>query len=206
MRYMMLIHHDEAALAAAPQKELWAEYAAFNEALAKAGGSARRAAAAELGRDHRAPATTARPTCSTAPMPTPRNSSPAISSSTAADLDEAIAWAKRCPVEQIRLDRDPPGRRAGRATGSEPMATRPAEPPSASRAKATAASSPSSPPAPATSRAPRMRLAKPSPPRCACGRPTACPTIPTPGCSPSPAAARPTRSAAARPATPGRSI
>ena len=38
MRYMMLIHHDEVALANAPQKELWADYAAFNEALAKAGG------------------------------------------------------------------------------------------------------------------------------------------------------------------------
>ena len=37
MRYMMLIHHDEAALAAAPQRELWTDYAAFNEALAKAG-------------------------------------------------------------------------------------------------------------------------------------------------------------------------
>ena len=37
MRYMMLIHHDEAALAAAPQKELWAEFGAFNEALSKAG-------------------------------------------------------------------------------------------------------------------------------------------------------------------------
>lgn len=37
MRYMMLIHHDEAALAAAPQKELWSDYAAFNDALAKAG-------------------------------------------------------------------------------------------------------------------------------------------------------------------------
>ena len=36
MRYMMLIHHDEAALAAAP-KELWADYAAFNAALSKAG-------------------------------------------------------------------------------------------------------------------------------------------------------------------------
>ena len=37
MRYMMLIHHDEAALAAAPQKELWADFGAFNEALTKAG-------------------------------------------------------------------------------------------------------------------------------------------------------------------------
>jgi hypothetical protein len=38
MNYMMLIHHDDAALAKANQKELWADYAAFNEALAKAGG------------------------------------------------------------------------------------------------------------------------------------------------------------------------
>ena len=40
MRYMMLIHHDEAALAAAPQKDLWAEFGAFNEALSKAAGAA----------------------------------------------------------------------------------------------------------------------------------------------------------------------
>jgi hypothetical protein len=38
MNYMMLIHHDDAALATANPKELWADYAAFNEALAKAGG------------------------------------------------------------------------------------------------------------------------------------------------------------------------
>ena len=38
MNYMMLIHHDDAALAGANQKELWADYAAFNAALAKAGG------------------------------------------------------------------------------------------------------------------------------------------------------------------------
>ena len=39
MRYMMLIHHDEAAMAAADQKQLWADYAAFNEALNKAEGA-----------------------------------------------------------------------------------------------------------------------------------------------------------------------
>ena len=39
MNYMMLIHHDDAALAKANQKELWTDYAAFNAALAKAGGS-----------------------------------------------------------------------------------------------------------------------------------------------------------------------
>jgi hypothetical protein len=37
MRYMLIIHHDDAALAQAPQKELWSEYAAFNQALQKAG-------------------------------------------------------------------------------------------------------------------------------------------------------------------------
>jgi len=35
MRYMMLIHHDEAALAKAPPS-LWGDWAAFNEAAAKA--------------------------------------------------------------------------------------------------------------------------------------------------------------------------
>ena len=39
MRYMMLIHHDEKALAAADQKALWADFGAFNEALSKAEGS-----------------------------------------------------------------------------------------------------------------------------------------------------------------------
>lgn len=37
MRYMMIIHHDDEALAKAPQQELWGEYAAFNQALNKAG-------------------------------------------------------------------------------------------------------------------------------------------------------------------------
>ncbi len=37
MKFMMLIHHDEEALAAAPQRELWADFGAFNHALAKAG-------------------------------------------------------------------------------------------------------------------------------------------------------------------------
>ena len=37
MRYMMLIHYDEEALVAAPQQELWADFGASNQALAKAG-------------------------------------------------------------------------------------------------------------------------------------------------------------------------
>ena len=37
MRYMLIIHNDDQALADAPQQQLWSEYAAFNQALAKAG-------------------------------------------------------------------------------------------------------------------------------------------------------------------------
>jgi hypothetical protein len=37
MKYMMLIHHDEAAMAKAPQQELYAAFGAFNQAMAKAG-------------------------------------------------------------------------------------------------------------------------------------------------------------------------
>ncbi|ODT68166.1 MAG: hypothetical protein ABS75_21605 [Pelagibacterium sp. SCN 63-23] len=36
MRYMLIIHHDDEALAKAPQQGLWGEYAAFNRALNKA--------------------------------------------------------------------------------------------------------------------------------------------------------------------------
>ncbi|MEQ1769832.1 MAG: YciI family protein [Devosia sp.] len=39
MRYMMIIHHDDAAMAKTDQKALWADYAAFNEALGKAAGA-----------------------------------------------------------------------------------------------------------------------------------------------------------------------
>ena len=42
MRYMMLIHHDEVALANAPQKELWADYAAFWQILEFQAGPAMR--------------------------------------------------------------------------------------------------------------------------------------------------------------------
>jgi hypothetical protein len=80
MRYMMLIHHDEAALAAAPQKELWAEYGAFNEALSKAGvgmASGERlqpsAAATTLRQQH------GKTDVLDGPLRIPRNSSPAIS-------------------------------------------------------------------------------------------------------------------------------
>ncbi len=73
MKYMMLIHHDDAALAKANQSELWADYAAFNEALAKAGGSS----GCGFSLLRRQPAfayATARPRLLTAHTQTPRRS------------------------------------------------------------------------------------------------------------------------------------
>ncbi len=97
MRYMMLIHHDEAALAAAPQKELWAEYGAFNAALAKAAGSS---AGERL--QPSSTATTVRQQHGKTdvldgPYADTKEQLAGYFFITAADLDEAIAWAKRCP-------------------------------------------------------------------------------------------------------------
>ncbi len=98
MRYMMLIHHDEAALAAAPQKELWADYAAFNEALSKAGNGM---ATGERLQPSSA-ATTVRQDDGQAevldgPYADAKEQFAGYFFVTVADLDEAIAWAKRCP-------------------------------------------------------------------------------------------------------------
>lgn len=98
MRYMMLIHHDEAALAAAPQKELWTDYAAFNEALNKAG--AGNSAGERL--QPSSGATTVRQHGAMTdvldgPYADTKEQFAGYFFITAADLDEAIAWAKRCP-------------------------------------------------------------------------------------------------------------
>ena len=94
MRYMMLIHHDEAALAAAPQ-ELWADYAAFNAALNKAGAAGERLQPSSS-------ATTVRQKDGKTdvldgPYADTKEQFAGYFFITAADLDEAIAWAKRCP-------------------------------------------------------------------------------------------------------------
>ena len=96
MRYMMLIHHDEAALAAAPQKELWADFGAFNEALAKAG-----FAGGERLQPSSA-ATTVRLDAANAevldgPYADTKEQFAGYFFVEAPDLDGAIAWAKRCP-------------------------------------------------------------------------------------------------------------
>ena len=98
MRYMMLIHHDEVALANAPQKELWADYAAFNAALAKAGeGMAagerlQPASAATTVRQHED-----RAEILDGPYADTREQLAGYFLIDVADLDEAIEWARRCP-------------------------------------------------------------------------------------------------------------
>jgi hypothetical protein len=95
---MMLIHHDEPALAAAPQKELWADYAAFNDALNKAG--AGMSAGERL--KPSSTATTVRQRGGKAevldgPYADTKEQLAGYFFITVADLDEAIAWARRCP-------------------------------------------------------------------------------------------------------------
>ena len=98
MRYMLLIHHDAAALGAAPQKELWADYAAFNEALSKAG--------AGMASGERLQPTSAVLTVSQHDGRTEVLDGPYADTKeqlagyffvTVPGLDDAIAWAKRCP-------------------------------------------------------------------------------------------------------------
>src|SRR5262245_15750723 len=96
MRYMLLIHHDEAALAAAPQKELWADYAAFNEALRKAGAATgerlQQSSAATTVRQH-----DGKTDVLDGPYADTKEQFAGYFFVDAPDLDEAIAWAKRCP-------------------------------------------------------------------------------------------------------------
>ena len=97
MRYMMLIHHDESALAAAP-KELWADYAAFNEALSKAGAGSsagerlKPSSAATTVRQH-----DGKTDVLDGPYADTKEQFAGYFFITADNLDEAIAWAKRCP-------------------------------------------------------------------------------------------------------------
>jgi len=97
MRFMMLIHHDETALAAAPQKELWADYGAFNQALAKAEGSStglrlRPSSAATTVRQH-----DGKTDVLDGPYADTKEQFAGYFFVEAPSLDEAIAWAKRCP-------------------------------------------------------------------------------------------------------------
>ncbi len=97
MKFMMLIHHDEATLASAPQKELWAEYGAFNEALAKAEGCAagerlRPSSTATTVRQHEG-----KTDVLDGPYAETKEQLAGYFFVEAPTLDEAIVWAKRCP-------------------------------------------------------------------------------------------------------------
>jgi hypothetical protein len=96
MRYMLLIHHNEAALAAAPQKELWADYSAFNEALSKAG-----MASGERLKPSAAATTVRQQNGKTdvldGPYADTKEQFAGYFFIDVSDLDEAITWAKRCP-------------------------------------------------------------------------------------------------------------
>ena len=98
MRYMMLIHHDEDALANAPKQQLWAEFAAFNDALAKAGAGF--AAGERL--ESSAAATTVRVRDDDSkvldgPYADTKEQLAGYFMIDVPDLDAAITWAKRCP-------------------------------------------------------------------------------------------------------------
>ncbi|WP_246702610.1 YciI family protein [Starkeya sp. ORNL1] len=97
MRYMMLIHHDEAALAKAPPS-LWGDYAAFNEAIAKAGISYQ-------------PGNRLQPSSAASTVRVAGDKAAVLDGPYAdtkeqlagyfmidvPDLDQAIVWATRCP-------------------------------------------------------------------------------------------------------------
>ena len=98
MRYMMVIHHDDAALANAPQQQLWAEYAAFNEALAKAGagfGSGERLQPAATGTVVRTGG--GRTAVLDGPFADTREQFAGYYFIDVPDLDAAVEWAARCP-------------------------------------------------------------------------------------------------------------
>jgi len=97
MRYMMLICHDESALTPAVYKELATEYGAFLDALTKAEGcsAGQRLQASSL-------ATTVRQregktSVLDGPYADTKEQLAGYFVVDVPSLDEAIAWAKRCP-------------------------------------------------------------------------------------------------------------
>lgn len=100
MRYMMLIHHDDTILADAPQKELWAEYMAFNEALAKAGGSTGlRLQSADAATSVRI--RNGETDVIDGPYADTKEQLAGYFVVEAENLDGAIAWAQRCPSSRF---------------------------------------------------------------------------------------------------------
>ncbi len=101
MRYMMLIHHDEAAMSKLPPAEwqtIAAEYGAFNEALAKAGSGFEPG----LRLQPSSAATSVRvkggkTDVLDGPYADTKEQFASYFLIDVPDLDQAIAWAARCP-------------------------------------------------------------------------------------------------------------
>ncbi|HEY7058813.1 MAG TPA: YciI family protein [Vicinamibacterales bacterium] len=116
---MMLIHHDEEALNDAPKQQLWAEYAAFNDALAKAGAGFAPGERLETS----AAATTIRvrdgnTNVLDGPYADTKEQFAGYFMIDVPDLDEAIAWARRCPSSKYGAIEIRPLTPAGRASSA----------------------------------------------------------------------------------------
>ena len=111
MQYMLLIIGDEAVdelRDAVDDTGMSAEYAAYNEALTKAGVIARRRAPeAHHGDAPRPGPRQARPWCSMAPTPRPRNSSAATTSSMCRRSRRGHRMGQALPRRQVRHHRSP---------------------------------------------------------------------------------------------------
>jgi len=98
MRYMMLIHHDEPALAKAPPS-LWTDYAAFNAALEKAGGiPGERLQPAAKAKTVRASGD--KKTVLDGPFADVKEQFAGYFMIDVESIDEAVQWALRCPSSQ----------------------------------------------------------------------------------------------------------
>ena len=101
MRYMMIIHHDDEAMAKAPQRELWAEYAAFNEALNKAGAGFSGGLRLSPGKQGTVVRSRAGKTdVLDGPYADTREQFGGYFIIEAPDMDAALEWAAKCPAAQ----------------------------------------------------------------------------------------------------------
>ncbi len=100
MRYLMLIHQNEAGVSSVPQQELYAEWGAFNAALAKAAGAApgerMQPASAATTIRHRDGKTAV----VDGPYADTKEQLAGYYFVEADNLDEAIKWAERCPASK----------------------------------------------------------------------------------------------------------
>lgn len=100
MKYMMLIHHDDALQAKQDWQQLSADYGAFNEALIKAGGNPGQrlkpssAATSVRSRDGKTEVLDG-------PYADTKEQFAGYFTIETETLDDAIAWAQRCPSSRF---------------------------------------------------------------------------------------------------------